>query len=88
MGDYLTEKAHMILCSGRYNQQVADGEPGENSPFLTAFIEALTYDQRDAVTCTGIFAVIQERLAGSIQTPLLGRYSESSGEVIFFLRDS
>jgi hypothetical protein len=82
----LTEKAHLVLASGRPSDKVPDGD-GAHSPFLQAFLAALATDA-EAITASGVFARIQEsapRTGGAVPTfaPL---EDGGTGDVVVFLR--
>lgn len=84
---FLTRPAHVIITSGRGDEEVSDGAPGGHSPFAKALVAALHTPGRP-LTTTMLFAEIQHAVleSGIAQTPVYG-YPEGSpvgGEVVFF----
>jgi hypothetical protein len=82
----LTEKAHVVISSGRPNELVSDGAAGEHSPFAAAFLEAL--ERPGEITSSMLLGFLHERYraAGSTRLPQLG-YPEGhplGGEFVFF----
>lgn len=77
-------KAHVIITSGRPNEQVGDGKKGTHSPFATAFLEALGNDP-DFVTASSLISDVKGALLGnrSIQQSANIRYVEQDGEFVF-----
>ena len=88
---FLAEKAHVMLTSGRENERVSDGQPGQCSPFAQAFLDALSGD-REALTSTQLIGLIHTQfLDRSLpQRPMLVRPQgdAGSGEFVFFLKDT
>lgn len=91
--EHLTRKARMILASGRANQEVPDGKPGENSPFARAFLSALRDREKDTLIGSELYAHIVRGVhaSGSDQRPAMKYYRDpddrdDSGEFVFFLK--
>jgi hypothetical protein len=83
---FLTSRAHLVVASGRRDEQVSDGVPGEHSPFARAFLDALK--DPDPLTSSMLFARIQESFTrwDVGHSPQFG-YPEGSpagGEFVFF----
>lgn len=83
----LTERAHLVIASGRPNERVPDGE-GAHSPFLSAVIEALSGPEK-TLTATALYARIQAKCAqGNAALPTFAPLEGGgSGDVVFFLRE-
>ena len=86
----MTRRAHVIISSGRGDQQVSDGVPGENSPFATAFIKALDSNgPARAITSSQIYSSMETYWMQEDfnQEPLIG-YPEGAqgGNFVFVLR--
>src|SRR5690606_3941134 len=53
-------KSRWALCSGRHDQEVADGEPGGNSPFAAAILYCLQHNQRSALRVSALTEQVVE----------------------------
>ena len=53
------------LCSGRANEEVADGSPGINSPFATSLLEALQDNDYDAWNVSRLVERVRDQTAAS-----------------------
>jgi uncharacterized caspase-like protein len=80
---FLTRRAHVVIASGRLNEQVIDGIPGEHSPFTRALLHAL--DGSGPLTSSMLFSSIQTVFIewDVPHTPQLG-YPTEPGEFVFF----
>ncbi|MCC7172324.1 MAG: protein kinase [Planctomycetes bacterium] len=82
----LTQKAHVVIASGRPNDRVPDGE-GERSPFLGAVLGALD-GVGTTLTAAALFARVQE--VSPVQggsTPTFSHLEDGgSGDFVFFLK--
>ncbi len=88
---YLREPAHVIITSGRGNEEVSDGVVGDHSPFATAFLDALrsSDDAAAAITSSMLFAGIQAEFdrRGVSHTPQIAHPEGGAlGQFVFFLR--
>ena len=85
---FLTRRAHIVIASGASDQQVSDGEPGQNSPFMQV-IASLLEEPGEPLTASQLFAALQRSFAerGLPQIPLMGRstlVNEDGGDFVFF----
>lgn len=83
---FLTERAHVILTSGRGNEEVSDGDAGANSPFAEAFVAAL--QGRETITSSGLFYLMQRNFIEREvpHTPWIAhpKGSDARGQFVFF----
>lgn len=83
---FLRERAHVVITSGRPNEEVSDGVEGGHSPFAAAFLAQLARGD-EAVTSSEVFVAVQKELTGALQQPRLKRPTAGAdGEIVFFLR--
>lgn len=84
-----TFKSRRILTSGR-QETVADGIPGENSPFAAGIITYLKKNTEKAINTTSLVQYVKNYVHGKAkQTPVEGRIQNSDdegGEFIFHLK--
>lgn len=82
-------KSRRILTSGR-QETVADGVPGENSPFAAGIITYLKKNTEKAINTTSLVQYVKNYVHGKAkQTPVEGRIQNSDdegGEFIFHLK--
>ncbi|MBX2871120.1 MAG: caspase family protein [Saprospiraceae bacterium] len=82
-------KSRRILTSGR-QETVADGAPGENSPFAAGIITYLKKNTEKAINTTSLVQYVKSYVHGKAQqTPVEGRIQNSAdegGEFVFHLK--
>jgi len=82
-------KSRRILTSGR-QETVADGPPGENSPFASGIITYLKKNTEKAINTTSLVQYVKNYVHGKAkQTPVEGRIQNSDdegGEFVFHLK--
>lgn len=82
-------KSRRILTSGR-QETVADGVPGENSPFAAGIITYLKKNTEKAINTTSLVQYVKSYVHGKAQqTPVEGRIQNSAdegGEFVFHLK--
>ncbi|NRB52677.1 MAG: caspase family protein [Saprospiraceae bacterium] len=82
-------RSRRILTSGR-QETVADGAPGENSPFAAGIITYLKKNTEKAINTTSLVQYVKSYVHGKAQqTPVEGRIQNSAdegGEFIFHLK--
>lgn len=83
---FLTERAHVILTSGRGDEEVSDGDAGANSPFAEAFVAAL--QGGETITSSGLFYLMQRTFIEREvpHTPWIAhpKGSDARGQFVFF----
>ncbi len=83
---FLTERAHVILTSGRGDEEVSDGDAGGHSPFAETFVAALR--SGETITSSGLFHLLQQAfLERDVpHTPWIAHPKGSSarGQFVFF----
>jgi hypothetical protein len=82
---FLTRRAHVVIASGRSDEQVFDGVPGEHSPFTRALLQTLAGS--GPLTSSMLFSRIQTVFIewDVPHTPQLGNHPGTEpGEFVFF----
>ena len=83
--DNLTSR--WAICSGRHDEEVYDGDPGENSPFTKSFIDILKSNDQDHLNVGRIADRVIEQTASNYEQlpdgrPLFG-VGHQGGQYIF-----
>ena len=82
-------KSRRILASGR-TETVADGQPGENSPFAKGILTFLRKNSDKSINTTTLIQYVKSYVEGKArQTPVEGRIQNSDdegGEFVFHLK--
>lgn len=82
-------KSRRILASGR-QETVADGQPGQNSPFASGILTYLKKNTEKAINTTSLVQYVKEYVeTRARQTPVEGRIQNSDdegGEFVFHLK--
>lgn len=82
-------KSRRILASGR-QETVADGQPGQNSPFAAGILTYLKKNTEKAINTTALVQYVKEYVETQArQTPVEGRIQNSAdegGEFVFHLK--
>lgn len=83
--DNLTSR--WAICSGRHDEEVYDGDPGENSPFTKSFIDILNNNEQDFLNVGRIADRVIEQTASNYEQlpdgrPLFG-VGHQGGQYIF-----
>lgn len=82
-------RSRRIIASGR-TETVADGQPGENSPFAAGILTYLKRNVNKSVNTTSLIQYVKDYLYGKArQTPVEGRIQNSAdegGEFVFHLK--
>ncbi|MEE9374260.1 MAG: caspase family protein [Saprospiraceae bacterium] len=79
------------ICSGRHDEEVYDGQPGENSPFTQSFIDYLTQTKSDSVNVARLADHVIEQTAANYEQlpdgrPMFG-VGHQGGQYIFWKKD-
>ncbi len=83
--DNLTSR--WAICSGRHDEEVYDGDPGENSPFTKSFIDILKSNEQDHLNVGRVADRVIEQTASNYEQlpdgrPLFG-VGHQGGQYIF-----
>jgi uncharacterized caspase-like protein len=78
------------ICSGRHDEQVCDGEPGENSPFAESILDVLKHNKSEQLNVMKVVdRVIEETRSNYEQLPegkpIYG-VGDKGGQYIFHLK--
>ena len=80
------------ICSGRHDEEVYDGTPGENSPFTQSFIDYLKKNEKESVNVGRVADHVIEQTAANYEQlpdgrPMFG-VGHQGGQYIFWKKDS
>lgn len=80
------------ICSGRHDEEVYDGTPGENSPFTQSFVDYLNANDKESVNVARVADHVIEQTAANYEQlpdgrPMFG-VGHQGGQYIFWKKDS
>ena len=85
-------KSRWGLCSGRHDEEVNDGPPGENSPFAKSIIALLAHNNNQAIAVGALAQQVIELTAAQYRQLPEGRpifdVGHEGGQYIFNLKDT
>lgn len=83
-------KSRWVLCSGRHDEEVADGKPGENSPFAESILYVLGKNERPKLHVSSLTEQVREMTrANNAQLPegsYLSGVDHRGGQYVFRLK--
>lgn len=83
-------KSRWVLCSGRHDEEVADGKPGKNSPFAESILYVLGKNERPKLHVSSLTEQVREMTrANNTQLPegsYLSGVDHRGGQYVFRLK--
>lgn len=91
LGELDAIPSRWAICSGRHDEEVYDGKPGENSPFTTSILEILSRNDKPTFNIAKLADRVVEQTRANYKqlpegNPLYG-VGHKGGQYVFYLKD-